>query len=149
MPVAQKTLSSTVGSLTTSQPVHLRTSVFDSELAGVFTMGNLSQGRSQKSQEEKDSVNELSLDTTTSATGADREVMFHYSSFSLAWEQEWLEEMLCLGSIMVALQEIWSHWHWSPVGPVAQLGQELYGERWRRPGISFSITMDMGEQKLP
>lgn len=60
----------------------LRALVFDSELAGVFTMRNLSQGRSQKRQEEKDSINELSLDMTTSATGADGGAMFYHSSFT-------------------------------------------------------------------
>lgn len=56
---------------------HESTSVFEdllSELAGVFTMRNLGQGRRQKRQEEKDSISELSLDTT-SATGADGSVL--------------------------------------------------------------------------
>lgn len=49
-------------------------------------MGNLSQGRSQKRLEENDSINELSLDTMTSATGADQEVeMFHHSPFTPVW----------------------------------------------------------------
>lgn len=85
MPVAQKTLSSNVGSVTVSPWVHLRTLVFQSWLAGVFTTGNVSQGGSQTGWEENDSINELSPSTMMSASRDDREmVMFQQSPLTPA-----------------------------------------------------------------